>query len=282
MFAITPGRVERVNAEPTTGMAVSGPGDSALSSIEWANADPAPSTSVLTTRTRSSETERVRVRVREPHSLLWHNGHLHAVSTAENSIVALDANGNVAYRWKAPGHGDCWHLNPLTRFRGRLVASAFGKFGRHREWSEGNNRLGHGIVFEPGTGKTILDGLSCPHDPTFLDGGWLVCNSAERAVVKFSSEGEEIGRLELGGWTRGLAADESSLFVGVSAHRLVGQEGKARVVHIDRSTFATLGEWELPCPEVFALTWVHSELLLGNNLEKSGSLELDTANLQAA
>ena len=101
-------------------------------------------------------------------------------------------------------------------------------------------------------------------------------------MVKFNPEGEEIGRRELGGWTRGLAADENSLFVGVSAHRLVDQEGKARVVRIDRSTFATLGEWELPCPEVFALAWVHSELLPGNNLERSGSLELDTANLQAA
>ena len=96
-----------------------------------------------------------------------------------------------------------------------------------------------------------------------MDGTWIACNSAERAVVRFDRDGTELGRAELGGWTRGLAWDANSLYVGVSAHRMLGDEGRARVVRLDRKHLEPVDEWELPCPEVFALSWVTPEVAAG-------------------
>lgn len=253
---------QRLSGVATTGM-VSWNAGTRIATIQWSGEDPAPATSRLTRRRGSHSEGCVGVPVSEPHGLLWHRGSLHAVSTAANSILSLDAHGDVRSVWKAPGDGDCWHLNSLGSWRGRLFASAFGRFAHHRAWAEGDRRYGAGVVFEPVTGREILRGLSCPHDPAFIDGTWVVCNSAEKAVVRFASDGSELARVELGGWTRGLAHDRCSLYVGVSAHRMIEGQGRARVVRLDRKHLEPVGEWRLPCPEVFALSWVTPEVVAG-------------------
>ena len=262
IFALGEWGTRRLSDVPTTGMATWGFG-SQLASISWTEVDPAPPTSSLARRNGTQPAGAFEVAVREPHALLWSRGLLHAVSTSDNSIVSLDAMGRTRDVWKAPGDGDCWHLNSLTVHGGQLVASAFGRFSHHREWAENERRHGAGIVFETGTGREILGGLSCPHDPTFIDGSWIVCNSAERAVVRFDTGGEEIARVDLDGWTRGVAWDSESLFVGVSAHRMLGDDGRARVARLDRRSLEKRGEWELPCPEVFALSWAAPDVVAG-------------------
>lgn len=258
IFTLARDGVQRLTDEPTTGLAP-WKGGSRLAAIEWSDEDPAPGFSTLHLWSKGKR-KTLRVNVREPHGLIWRHRRLVAVSTADNSIVALDRQGHPRRRWKAPGGGDSWHLNSLTVTRRRLVVSAFGRFANHRQWAEDGNRNGHGIVFELPSGRTILGGLSCPHDPTFVESSLFVCNSSEEALVKFDPEGRELARANLGGWTRGLAFDERSWYVGVSAHRLLGGEGRARVVRLRRSTLEPTGEWELPCREVFALKWVTTRL----------------------
>lgn len=262
IFRLGDGGSKRLSDVPTTGL-VSWDNGSRLATIEWSDEDPAPATSYLDRRNGPRSEGATDVPVREPHALCWRRGLLYAVSTADNSILSLDARGRVHERWQAPGDGDCWHLNSLTIKDGRLLASAFGRFDHHRGWAEGDRRHEAGIVFELCSGREVLSGLSCPHDPTFVDDTWIVCNSAERTVVRFDRDGTELERVELGGWTRGLAWDANSLYVGVSAHRMLGDEGRARVVRLDRRHLEPVDEWELPCPEVFALSWVTPEVAAG-------------------
>src|SRR5207249_8300608 len=105
-----------------------------------------------------------------------------AVSTMSNTILWISPAGEVTRTWRAEGDGDAWHLNSLFPADGTLVAAAFGRFSKHREWSEGR-AAGRGIVFDVETGENVVEGLDCPHDPRLVDRLWLVCNSARNELV---------------------------------------------------------------------------------------------------
>jgi hypothetical protein len=97
--------------------------------------------------------------LREPHSALLDGDVLVMVSTRTNAILWLDRAGRIGRQWKAPGEGDCWHVNSLTTHRGRLLASAFGRFDHHRGWGDPTARIGQGIVIDARSGRDALTGL---------------------------------------------------------------------------------------------------------------------------
>lgn len=200
--------------------------------------------------------------LREPHALRWHDGSLIAVATLANAILWLDEAGRVTRTWAAPGEGDCWHVNGIVTHQGRLLACAFGRFGEHRGWSGATAEAG--IVFDIETGEDILRGLTAPHDPLFLDGTWIVCNSGLKEVLRLAADGATVlDRCVTGGWPRGIAYDHEHVYVGVSADRVAGTREPAAIVTLDRSTLRELGRRRLPCEEVFALEWVSPDLLHG-------------------
>jgi hypothetical protein len=169
-----------------------------------------------------------------------------AVSTLSNSILWLTPSGEVTRTWQADGEGDAWHLNSLFPVNGTVVAAAFGRFSKHREWSNGR-AAGAGIVFDLLSGADLVSGLSCPHDPRLVDGSWVVCNSGERElVVADASSGAITRRIGLQGWTRGLAVDEL-----------------ASVAVIDRRTWSVVDRLPLPCQEVFDVVQVPAPLARG-------------------
>jgi Domain of unknown function (DUF4915) len=199
--------------------------------------------------------------LREPHDLFWDGSSFVSVSTMTNSLVWHSPTGEVEREWRAPGDGDAWHLNGVTEIGDRLLACAFGRFSRHREWEGRTN--GTGIVFDPATGEDVLGGLSCPHDPRLVDELWLVCNSARRELVAIDPPGDVRRRAQLRGWTRGLAIDADFIYVGESANRNDLGNKLASVAVLDRRTWKVIDRLALPCREVFDLELVEPTLVDG-------------------
>ncbi len=80
-------------------------------------------------------------------------------------------------------------------------------------------------------------------------------------LLRCDANGNVVDRVKLGGWTRGVTTDQTSVYVGVSAHLLLGKCGTARIVKLDRLILARLDEWELPCPKLFAICWIDPSLV---------------------
>lgn len=271
VFALGAGGFTALDYLSTTGLAVA-PSQRLLARVLWKE-DPleAPG-EVLFYDERGGLGYRRVDPLREPHAAAWHGDELVLVSTGTNALLWLDAGGSLLRTYQAPGTGDCWHLNGLVVHDGRLLASAFGRFEEHRGWAAPGARDGAGILFDVESGTDVLRDLSSPHDPTPVDGGWLICNSAAGDVLRLDGDGRPVLRRHLGGWPRGLAVSADRVYVGVSAHRLARGAGTASVVALDRRTLEETGRWPLPCPEVFALTWMPPALVDGLRAGFTGSV----------
>jgi acetolactate synthase-1/2/3 large subunit len=261
LFAYDGKTVEQLDTLSTTGLALAG---DRFGRLLWSSGE-AGSVGELLVYDETGISRYFRINsLREPHDLAWDGEAFVAVSTMSNSVVWLSPAGEVARVWKAEGDGDAWHLNSLFPVDGRLVAAAFGRFSKHREWADGNAE-GSGIVFDLATEEDIVSGLSCPHDPRLVDGLWLVCNSAQRELVAVEpSSGTVRHRVQLDGWTRGLAIVEDRVYVGESANRaspVPGELGSVAVV--DRRTWAVVDRIALPCQEVFDVIEVPRALVQG-------------------
>jgi acetolactate synthase I/II/III large subunit len=183
------------------------------------------------------------------------------VSTATNSLVWLSPDG-ARREWKAPGAGDAWHLNGAFLKNGSILVSAFGRFSNEQGW-RANARNGTGIVFDLKSGRDILSGLACPHHPLWIDGAWMVCNSAAHEVLRIDEQGGVLHRLNVGGWTRGVAASGDCLFVGVSAprHDPGTQISTSSIAVISRRTWEMLYRLPLPSLEIGGLAMVPDALV---------------------
>jgi acetolactate synthase-1/2/3 large subunit len=198
-----------------------------------------------------------------PHDVAWDGREVVAVSTGSNSLLWVSPAGEVTRTWQAPGQGDAWHLNCLYFHEDRLLVSAFGRYPRHRDW-EGKLAEPAGVLLDVETGRDVLAGLRCPHHPRFVDGAWLVCNSAGQEVVHVEpGTGAVRRRLALQGWTRGVAVSDDYLFVGESARRRAAGWATATVAVVCRRTWALLGRLPLPCREVYDLLLAPAALLEG-------------------
>ena len=261
LFALDGGELEQLDSLSSTGLSLAG---DRFARLLWSSGE-AGSVGELLVYDATGVERYVRVdALREPHDLAWDGRSFVAVSTMSNSVLWLDGGGSVTRRWTAPGDGDAWHLNSLLSTDGRLVAAAFGRFQRHREWSDARGQ-GRGIVFDLDTGEDLVTGLECPHDPRRLDGLWLVCNSGLRELVAVEEEtGRRIHRVALNGWTRGLEVTDEWIYVGESANRADPQSGGlASVAVIDRVTWSVVERIALPCQEVYDVIRVPPELVDG-------------------
>jgi hypothetical protein len=180
--------------------------------------------------------------LRDVHEVAWDGERLACVSTLTNEVLWVDRNGDVQHRWRAPGEGDCWHLSGISSAPNGVLVTAFGRFEAHRDWAEAM-RAGRGFVLEIPSGRVRASGLTSPHSPRLIDDVLAVCDSGREALLVGSR------RVELGGWTRGLAVSETHLVVGVSASR--GRAGQAQLVLLRRSDFSITSRIPLPVREVF-------------------------------
>lgn len=263
IYVLENGEFSMIDHVSTTGLAVSADA-TRLARLAWTDDDvDAPGQLMVYDRVGLLAYHRVDD-LREAHSAQWDGDVLMVVSTGTNTILWLDRAGRVIRRWEAPGEGDCWHLNSLSTQHGRLLASAFGRFSDHRGWGEAVAREGRGIVVDVRSGRDVMTGLSAPHNPLWLDGGWFVCNSGDGELLRLDASGRVAGRRAFHGWTRGLAYDESFLYLGVSSHRLRGaQGGTAFVVALTRNGLEETERWSLPSREVYDVTLMPEALVEG-------------------
>ena len=191
----------------------------------------------------------------DPHDILWDGQRFIVVSSSTNSVVWISPSGEIVRRWQAPGDGDARHLNCLLIKDGRLLVCAFGRFTRHSQWTEDPSSPS-GIVFDLETDENVLTGLSHPHQARLLDGAWAVCNSMTRELLRIDlSTRSVVARLQLDGYTRGIAVSDDLLFVGESAPRGVnlGTEKTAQIAVVCRKTWRLLDRLILPCREIYDL-----------------------------
>jgi hypothetical protein len=191
----------------------------------------------------------------DPHDIVWDGQHFIVVSSFTNSVVWISPSGEIVRKWQAPGEGDARHLNCLLIKDGRLLVCAFGRFTRHRQWTEDLSSKS-GIVFDLETDEDVLTGLSHPHQARFLDGAWAVCNSMARELLRIDpSTSSVVGRLQLDGYTRGITVTDDLLFVGESANRGLnpGTEKTAQIAVVCRKTWRLLDRLILPCREIYDL-----------------------------
>lgn len=264
-YVLRQGAFETIDRVSTTGLAVT-PDGSCLARLLWTDDEPDTPGEVLIYDEHGVLAYHRVDELHEPHDAIWDGELLVVVSTRANTILWLNGSGAVERRWQASGEGDSWHLNSLALHRGRLLVSAFGRFDEHRGWLvDASVCRDSGIVIDVASSRDVLDGLTSPHNPTWLDGRWLLCRSVTGELLSLTTEGREIDRRMLGGWTRGLAYDQNRIYVGVSAHRLyAAAEGQtASIVALDRASLEVVDRWPLPCRDVYSVTLVPTPLVRG-------------------
>lgn len=196
----------------------------------------------------------------DPHdALALDDSRLLCVSTMDNAIVSVGADGTLETYWRADAPLDAWHLNCLALRDGRLFATAFGRFDSFRGW---NARDATGILFDVETGEIAADELNQPHTPRWIDGGWLVCNSGAHDVLRVERDGHRFG-VGVGGFCRGICAIGDHVYVGVSAPRASAGETTGWISVLDRERWVEVDRVPLPCAGIYDLIEVSDAILHG-------------------
>ncbi|MFC4533032.1 DUF4915 domain-containing protein [Sphaerisporangium dianthi] len=258
LFAIN-GSVEEIDRVSSTGLTTA---DGMLFRCLW-SAEGSPAELVAYDETGVRRYHRLDD-VSTPHDILVVDGRVLVVATTQNEVQCVAPDGEIVWRWRAPGEVDSWHLNSLALAGDRIVVCGFGPFLRRRGWDE-SGKPTTGRVVDLDTGEPVLEGLRAPHNPWYSDGVWLVCDSAAGDLVEISdATRSETRRLGMPGWPRGLAVTDRYLFVGVSPHRhMASSVETAGVAVVDRADWSLVGLVELPAREVYALTLAPSPLADG-------------------
>lgn len=171
------------------------------------------------------------------------------VSTGMNLIRWYDPFGRPVKTWQAPGDGDAWHLNCLEETAQGLWVAAFGDFPVHRGWQ--GRAPGAGFVMHLDSGERVVQGLSGPHNPRFVNGTWVVCDSLTYSLV-VAEPGGGRRQIALAGFTRGLAYDDDFYYVGESANRKdPAAANQSHIVVISRTTATVVTRLRIPFPEIY-------------------------------
>jgi hypothetical protein len=105
--------------------------------------------------------------------------------------------------------------------------------------------------------------LSQPHTPRFIDGGWVICDSGARAVVRVEPNGRRFAT-PLGGFTRGMCAIGEHVYVGVSTPReSIHAVTSGWIAVLDRARFTEVDRIAMPCGGMYDLLEVDAALVHG-------------------
>lgn len=217
--------------------------------------------------------------IKDGHDIMVTESGYIGVATGKNEVCWYDAFGNLTRKWKADGKDDAWHLNCLEVANGQLHISAFGEFKEHRGWNGRSQQTGFILNME--SGKKVVEGLSGPHNPRFMDGQWAVCESHINAVTIVESQTRS-RKIQLDGFTRGFACDENFFYIGESANRKAALvKDYSHIAIIDRKTEKVAGRIRIPFPEIYEVAIISSELAdaIASNTQK---FQLDTQSERIA
>ena len=187
----------------------------------------------------------------DTHSIVQVGDELAISSTGTNEVIFLDADGKERRRWSPDpeAEADSWHFNTLYCHEGRLYASCFGRHKYFRGWA--GRVKGAGLIVDVTTGQAVVEGLSGPHDPHRLPGGWLVNESHLARTIYVRDHGPRETIFQPKGFPRGLFVRDDHYILGVSCPRQPGwPTGNARVLAIDRTSRETVRSLPIPYPEI--------------------------------
>jgi hypothetical protein len=204
---------------------------------------------------------------RDIHDVVVRDGLFVCASTGTNEILWIDPFGKIVRRWRAEGERDAWHLNCFCEFEGRLHVSAFGRFSGHRGWV--GQCTGQGFILDFENGREVVSGLNGPHNPRFVDGKWIVCDS-HASTLLVQGPGEAARRVALGGFTRGFDWDERFFYVGESANRKEPiPPDHSSIAVVDRAMLEVVARITVPFPEIYELLRISPEFAMGIAAEPS-------------
>jgi hypothetical protein len=188
----------------------------------------------------------------DTHAVIMAGDRLAVCSTGTNEIILLDLDGVELKRWSPDpsAEQDSWHVNSLAYHDGRLLGTCFRRHPRFRGLSETTRETG--LLLDLETGRPVLAGLSMPHDPCRIDGGWVVNDSANCRTLLFpDSGGKPTVVAELPDFSRGLAILAEVYVIGFSIHRSArDSSGCAGVSVVDRSTLKVVKSIRIPFREI--------------------------------
>ena len=196
------------------------------------------------------------IEIADVHDLASIDGSIYAVGTTRNEILLIDRNRGILRSWRLPGGDDACHLNCLGQYGGHVVFSAFGDFTEARGYAE--RFQGAGFVRDLETGRTIIEGLSQPHNPTSFRDGLLVGDSANFQLNVYDERLNLARRVPLGGYVRGIHVAERAIYVGISGSRRPHPGGSelvtALLLALDPDTFEEIGRIVFPSQEIYGIT----------------------------
>ncbi len=199
--------------------------------------------------------------VDDPHDILvLDDGAMLCVSPFSNAIFEVSPDGESRPVWRAEAPFDAWHVNCITQQAGRLYATAFGRFDAYRAWSGGCE--GAGVLFDVESGEDVITGLTQPHTPRWIDGGWAVCSSGAGSLVRVCGGARR--EIELGGFPRGICALADRIYVGVSAINDPGRTAPgASIAVLDRRTWEEVERLPMPHGNPYDLVAVDEAMTRG-------------------
>ena len=194
------------------------------------------------------------------HDVAWDGDDLAIVSTWHNAIRWFAPDGRMVREVAFAGPSDAWHVNCLTRRDGEWYATMFGPVGAFGGSSP--KRVGAGRIFRVPSGETVVGGLTAPHTPRWLDGLWLVCDSASHEVLAIDEATQRVvRRFACGDFTRGLTWDENFLYVGTSrGHASQDPFKRAAIVVVDRASWTEQARISVPAEAIYDLVFVSPQL----------------------
>jgi len=250
LFSLVDGRVAQIDRLTTMGLCIA---DGRVARL-LKSPDPTETVTELLTYDERGVDRYYRLDgLGDPHDVAWTGTHYLIVSSIQNRVSWVRRDGTIERTWEAPGENDSWHINCLHQHAGLWYLSVFGKFATHRGWS--NDTAGtSGFLLRLDDNEEVVTGLSQPHTPRFIDGGWVICNSVTHELLKIEPGSQRVERrLQLDGYVRGIAVVDDVLFVGISAGRYAQERSSAAICAIDRATWQLIERFEVPTKEIYDL-----------------------------
>jgi hypothetical protein len=191
---------------------------------------------------------------KDVHDILVQEDQFVCVATGTNELLWITPLGEIVKRRAFAGERDAWHLNCLWPSESKLYLCAFGRFPNHRGWV--GNCSGTGFVIDLNSNEEVCGGLHGPHTPRLIDGDWVICNSHARSLHIQRANGR-VEKLELAGFTRGLAYDAQYFYVGESANRKADiLSDHSHIVVIARNSLEIVTRIRIPFPEIYDIVMV--------------------------
>ncbi|MBM7063164.1 DUF4915 domain-containing protein [Pseudomonas sp. UL073] len=200
------------------------------------------------------------------HDVFCKEENTYLAATETNSVLCLNKDLKQISQWGLPGENDSAHLNSTTWYQGKLLASIFGRFQKHREYKNGTQGIGEVIDIQ--TGNSFIRGLSQPHSLTVVEDLLYLCSSEDQELRIYRGQ-ELLKKIQLPGYVRGLAIGTTKIYAGLSLSRntqTAPQADSASIAVLNRASMAIEGFVNVASREIYDIRITKSSYSLLSNL----------------